>query len=132
MAISDVYTLAFAAYTMKPKRLINELGYLHMHYLSCIFRSSHRRCSVKKGVLFAKFAGKHMYQSLFFNKVAGLRTPFLHITSRRLLLDICNICNIDKSRAQMQTFQIGVRDLKFRNKCKIKSVTQSSFVSGNL
>ena len=37
------------------------------------FRSSHWRCSVRKGVLgnFAKFTGKHMWQSLFFNKVAG-------------------------------------------------------------
>ena len=37
-------------------------------------RSSHRRCSVKKGVLrnFAKFTGKDLCQSLFFNKVAGL------------------------------------------------------------
>ena len=36
-------------------------------------RSSHRRCSVKKDVLrnFAKFTGKHLCQSLFFNKVAG-------------------------------------------------------------
>ena len=34
---------------------------------------SYRRCSVKKGVLrsFAEFTGKHLYQSLFFNKVAG-------------------------------------------------------------
>ena len=31
-------------------------------------RSSHERCSVRKGVLrnFAKFTGKHMCQSLFF------------------------------------------------------------------
>ena len=31
-----------------------------------------RRCSVNKGVLrnFAKFTGKHLPQSLFFNKVA--------------------------------------------------------------
>ena len=37
--------------------------------------SSLRRCSVKKGFLrnFAKFTGKHLCQSLFFNKVAGLR-----------------------------------------------------------
>ena len=30
------------------------------------------RCSVKKSALrnFAKYAGKHMWQSLFFNKVA--------------------------------------------------------------
>ena len=38
-------------------------------------RSIRRGYSVKKGVLrnFAKFAGKHLCQSLFFNKVAGLR-----------------------------------------------------------
>ena len=36
------------------------------------FRSSHRGCSVKTNVLrnFAKFTGKHLCQSLFFNKVA--------------------------------------------------------------
>ena len=48
---------------------------------ACFFRSvslcitsSHQRCFVKKDVLinFAKFAGKHLCQSLFFNKVAGL------------------------------------------------------------
>ena len=72
---------------------------------------SHRRCSVKNGVLrnFAKFTGKHMCHRLFFNKVASLRpatllrkslwhrcfpvnfakflsTPFLQNTSWRLLL----------------------------------------------
>ena len=33
-----------------------------------------RKCSIKKGVLrnFAEFTGKHLCQSLFFNKVAGL------------------------------------------------------------
>ena len=37
-------------------------------------RSSHQKCSVRKGVLrnFAKFAGKRLCQGLFFNKVAGL------------------------------------------------------------
>ena len=37
-----------------------------------LFRSSHRRCSLKKCVLknFAKFAEKHMCESLFLNKVA--------------------------------------------------------------
>ena len=40
---------------------------------STFFRSSHRRCSIKKDVLenFAKFKGKHLCQSPFFNKVAG-------------------------------------------------------------
>ena len=38
-------------------------------------KSSHRRWSVRKCVRrnFAKFTGKHLYQSLFFNKVTGLR-----------------------------------------------------------
>ena len=38
---------------------------------SYIVRSSHNRCSIKKGVLknFAKFTGKHLLQSLFFSKV---------------------------------------------------------------
>ena len=64
-------------------------------------KSSHRRCSVRKDVLrnLDKFTRKHLYQSLFFNKVAGLRpacfpvnfakflrTAFLQNTSRRLLL----------------------------------------------
>ena len=58
-------------------------------------RSSHRRCSGKKCALrnFAKFTGKDLCRSLFFNKVAGLRpckkflrTPVLQNTSGRLLL----------------------------------------------
>ena len=45
---------------------------------SSINRSSQRRCSLRKGVLrnFAKFTGKQPYQSLFFNKVAGLGLHF--------------------------------------------------------
>ena len=48
--------------------------------LSCLyhvslssFRSSHRRCSVRKGDIrnSAKFTGKSLWQSLFFNKVGG-------------------------------------------------------------
>ena len=79
-------------------------------------RSSHQRCSIIKGVLrnFTKFTGKHLRQSLFFNKVAGLRpatlfkkspwhrcfpvnlvkffrTTFLQNTAKRLLLTFpCN------------------------------------------
>ena len=85
---------------------LNEPVFLH-------FRSSHWRCSIKKGILrnFTKFTGKHLCKSLFFNKVAGLRpaillkkrlwhrrfpvnfakflgTSFLQNTSGRLLLTI--------------------------------------------
>ena len=77
-------------------------------------RSSHRSCSIKKGVVknFAKSTGKHLCPSLLFNEAAGsrprpatllkrrlwhrcfhvnfvkfLRTPFIQNTSRRLLLE---------------------------------------------
>ena len=73
-----------------------------------IQRSSYQRCSVKKSVLknFAKFTGKHLYQSLSVPQACNfikketlvqvfsckfcakfLRTPFLQNTSRPLLLD---------------------------------------------
>ena len=44
-----------------------------------MFRSSHQRCSVTKGDLrnFAKFTEKQLRQSLFFNKVAALRSATL-------------------------------------------------------
>ena len=43
------------------------------------FRNSHRKCSVRKGVLrnSEKFTGRNLCQSLFFNKVAGLRPQFV-------------------------------------------------------
>ena len=39
-----------------------------------IGRSSRKKCSLRKGVLrkFAKFTGKQLCQSLFFDKIAGL------------------------------------------------------------
>ena len=44
------------------------------------YRSSRRRVFCRKSVLrnFAKFTGKHLFQSLFFNKVAGLRPALWH------------------------------------------------------
>ena len=79
-------------------------------------RRSHRSCSVRKHVLrnFAKCTGKRLCQSLFCNKVAGLkpvtllkkklwhrciplnfakflRTSFLQNISERLLLDECGL-----------------------------------------
>ena len=41
----------------------------------CYNRSSPQRCSIETSVLknFAKFTGKYLCQSLFFDKVAGLR-----------------------------------------------------------
>ena len=55
------------------------------------FRSSHQRCSMKKGVLrnFRKFAGKHLWQSLFLNKVSGLRPE--ETLAQVLLYEFCVI-----------------------------------------
>ena len=52
--------------------------YLLLHLRA--LRSSHQRHSVKTGVLrnFAKFSGKHLRQSLFFNKVAGSAFALRH------------------------------------------------------
>ena len=52
-------------------------------------RSSHRRGSVKKGVLrnFAKFIGKHLCQSLFFNEVAETLAQVFS----------CEFCEISKN-----------------------------------
>ena len=78
------------------------------------FWSKHQRCSKKNVVLknFSKFRGKHLCQSLVFNKLQAfwhkcfpvnfqkfLRTSFLQNTSRQLLLFILHfriltrICN---------------------------------------
>ena len=59
--------------TMIEIRGIHEFILEERHSLTS--GSSHQRCSVRKSVLrnFAKFTGKHLCQSLFFNKFAGLR-----------------------------------------------------------
>ena len=49
------------------------LDYVSKHWF--IYKSSHQRSSVLKSVLrnLAKFTWKHLCQSIFFNKVAGLK-----------------------------------------------------------
>ena len=61
------------------------------------YRSSHRRCSVRKGVLrnFAKFTGKHLCQSLFFTGTGcflRVLRKFLEHLFHRAFLDDC-FCN---------------------------------------
>ena len=62
-------------------------------------RSSHRRCSIKIDVPknFAKFSGKHLCQSLFFNKVTGLR--FATLLKKETLAQVfsCDFCEIFKN-----------------------------------
>ena len=54
-------------------------NFVYMFIWGKPFRSSHQKCSVRKGLLrnFAKFTGKYLCQSLFFTKVAGLRPESL-------------------------------------------------------
>ena len=57
------------------------------------YRSSHPEVFCKKGVLkdFTKFTEKHLCQSLFFNKVAGLRPgTLIHVV-------FCEFCEILKN-----------------------------------
>ena len=58
---------------LKDKKLFSDQ--MHRNRFDPIHRSSHWRCSVRKGFLrnLAKFTGKHLCQSLYFNKVAGLK-----------------------------------------------------------
>ena len=53
-------------------------------------RSSHQRCSIIKCVLinFAKFTGKHLCQSLFLNKVAGLRPQVCNFIKKETLAPV--------------------------------------------
>ena len=52
---------------------------IKLQLIYAISRSSHQRCPMRKGVLrnFAKFTRKHLCQSLFLNKVAGLNPATL-------------------------------------------------------
>ena len=63
-------------------------------------RSSRPEVFCKKGVLrnFTKFTGKHLYQRLFFNKVAGLRRTTSLKKSLWHKVFSCEICEISKSR----------------------------------
>ena len=58
---------------LAEKSLLQMLLRIELSWEKVLIRSSHRRCSIKEGVLrnFSKFTGKHLCQSLFFNKVAG-------------------------------------------------------------
>ena len=101
-------------------------------------RSSHRRCSVKKGVLrnFTKFTGKHLRQRLFFkacnfikkdcfpvNFAKFLRASFLHNTSGGLLLFLSMFVFSVYSRATLFNYKAShdycfdSTDLRIRTDC---------------
>ena len=77
-----VFFIIFKGLSLKQ---IKRIFFGRWEHLRDQFRSSRPKLFCKKGVLrnFAKFTGKHLCQSLFFNKVAGLR--LWHS-------DFCEIC----------------------------------------
>ena len=86
---------------------------------SCFIRSSHQRCSVKKGVLrnFAKFTGKRLCQSLFFKKVAGgaFFTFFTeHVWATASFLYILTLHRI-KENVNMNLLQTTISSLVSKN-----------------
>ena len=76
-------------------------------------KSSHRRCSVRKGVLrnFAKFTGKHLCQSLFFHEVADQAKCFTEHLRRLLLVGVWFLFSFDSSRNSTSQKVLGVNYL---------------------
>ena len=78
-----VHLFLYTFLSIFPDSLFKHIRSQHVNVTSSKWRqkrrSSHRRCSVRKGILrnFAKFTGKHLCQSLCFNKVVGLRPATL-------------------------------------------------------
>ena len=64
----------FDAWLVLTHSSLKKIDYCHEAVTIFIFRSSHQTCSVIRVVVknFTKCTGKHLCQSLFFNKVAGL------------------------------------------------------------
>ena len=82
---------------MSEKEILEFRCYYLQGWERGTFRSSHRRCSIKKGVLknFAKFTRKHLCQRLFFDKVADLACNFIKKTPTQVFF--CEYCEILKN-----------------------------------
>ena len=89
-----------------PERKISQCILPFRNY-STIFRSSHRRCFIKKAVLkhFVIFTGKHLCRGLFFNKVAGHQA-----------------CNFIKKRLQHRYYLANIR--KFIRRTILKNISE--------
>ena len=71
-------------------------------------RSSRPEVLCKRGVLrnFAKFIGKHLYQRLFLNKVAGLPCNFIKKEALAQVFS-CEFCEISKNTFFYRTPQVA-------------------------
>ena len=74
-----------------------------------LYRSSHRRCSVRKGVVknFAKFTGKHLCQSLFINKLQAKPFNFINKETQAQVFS-CELCEISKNSFSYRTPPVAV------------------------
>ena len=80
------------------------------------YRSSRRRCSVKKGVLknFTKYTGKHLCQSLFFNKKNPVNfVKFLRTHFTEHLWTTASLHNISYSKHLLIVFILSKHNRKF-------------------
>ena len=82
-------------------------------------RSSRPEVFCEKDVLenFTKFAGKHLWESLFFDKVAGLAPSGVISNNRFLLANLC-LSFTSKAVCKSKTFRISF--LLFRNNYPLK------------
>ena len=80
-------------------------GFFFLMRRSMSFRSSHPEVFYKKPVLknFSKFTGKHLCQSLFFNKVVGLGPSlFCNLQPLFLVSFSPEACNFNKNETPAQ------------------------------
>ena len=100
---ANLLSIHFLSYSAIPITVVltfgTNFGFLNRYWFCCTQKQP-PEVFLGKGVLrnFAKFTGKHLYQSLFFrlwhryfplNFAKFLRTPFPKNTSERLLLCFC-------------------------------------------
>ena len=97
------------------------------------FRNGHWRCSVRKGVLgnFEKSTGKHLWQSLFFNKVAGWGDCSWSFSC--LLLKISCLFHFDRNmRWKMENILMESKYLLRVSICLTSRISNKNLADGNL
>ena len=101
-----MFKIQFFSIFWKMKRLYLPLLLLPF---SIISRSSRPEVFCKKGVLrnVTKFTGKHLCQSLFFNKVAGLGCNFIEKETLAQMLS-CEVCVLFKNTYFYRTTLVAV------------------------
>ena len=84
-----------------------------------MYRSSHPEVFFKKGVFrnFTKLTGKHLCQSLFFNKVVGLACNFITTETLGQVFS-CELCEISKNTYSNRTPPVAAPACILRNTYK--------------